>query len=94
MKTFNIVLKLCILLFLVNCQSSIKDNKETYEDVKIVSAMKNVMWKGELQGKIQLDTIANKKGFIILQYSSNQIRRVHWLEGPHVAVEACFSIAE
>lgn len=27
----------------------------------IVGAMKNVMWKGELQGKIHLDTLSNKK---------------------------------
>jgi acetolactate decarboxylase len=30
-------------------------------DVKIVGAMKNVMWKGELQGTINLDTLANKQ---------------------------------
>ncbi|MBK6266184.1 acetolactate decarboxylase [Marivirga sp. S37H4] len=31
-------------------------------EVQIVGAMKNVMWKGELAGTIQLDTIASKKG--------------------------------
>jgi len=34
----------------------------TYSDIKIVGAMKNVMWKGELGGSIYLDTIADKKG--------------------------------
>lgn len=31
-------------------------------DVFVVGAMKNVMWKGELRGLIQLDTISNKTG--------------------------------
>jgi len=31
-------------------------------DVKIAGAMKNVMWKGELEGSIKLDTIATKRG--------------------------------
>jgi len=34
----------------------------SYPDVQIISAMKNVMWKGELQGKILLDTIDDRKG--------------------------------
>lgn len=29
--------------------------------VKITGAMRNVMWKGELQGKVSLDTISNKE---------------------------------
>jgi acetolactate decarboxylase len=33
-----------------------------YADVSIVSAMKKVMWSGELQGKVLLDTISNKNG--------------------------------
>lgn len=35
---------------------------ETFADVKIVGAMKNVMWKGELGSRINLDTISNKTG--------------------------------
>ena len=31
-------------------------------EVTIVGQMKNVMWKGELSGTIQLDTLSNKKG--------------------------------
>ena len=33
-----------------------------YPDVKSVGAMKNVKWKGELEGSIRLDTIANRSG--------------------------------
>ena len=36
--------------------------EKDYADVSIVSAMKKVMWSGELQGKILLDTISNKIG--------------------------------
>lgn len=36
--------------------------EEVYADVKVVGAMKEVMWKGELAGKIKLDTIKNKRG--------------------------------
>jgi acetolactate decarboxylase len=36
--------------------------KLIYDDVKVVGAMKNVMWKGELEGSISLDTILDKNG--------------------------------
>lgn len=35
---------------------------ETYPDLKMVGAMKNVMWKGELAGSIRLDTISDRNG--------------------------------
>jgi acetolactate decarboxylase len=38
------------------------DEIKTYPDIKVVGAMKNVMWKGQLGGKIDLDTISNKNG--------------------------------
>lgn len=46
------------------CNSNKKTNNsiETYSDINVVGAMKNVMWKGELGASIQLDTISNKKG--------------------------------
>lgn len=48
---------------LLSCNSTLKEkNTETYSDIKIVGAMKNVMWKGELAGRIDLDTISNKNG--------------------------------
>jgi acetolactate decarboxylase len=34
--------------------------QQTTNEVKIVGEMKNVMWKGQLYGNINLDTIANK----------------------------------
>lgn len=49
---------------MLGCRSTssenIISNQETYPDVMIVGAMKNVMWKGELGSRIALDTIANK----------------------------------
>ncbi|WP_347923033.1 acetolactate decarboxylase [Pontimicrobium sp. SW4] len=47
-----------------NCNSNKNENTSngTYKDIRIVGAMKNVMWKGELGGNINLDTISNKKG--------------------------------
>ncbi len=54
-----------LLIGFVACKPSKKESAEiedTYENVKIVGAMKNVMWKGELAGNIYLDTISNKSG--------------------------------
>lgn len=51
---------------LLSCDSTPKekntDKTETYPDIKIVGAMKNVMWKGELGSNIDLDTISEKNG--------------------------------
>lgn len=51
---------------LISCNSSLKRNStkdtESFPDIKIVGAMKNVMWKGELAGTINLDTISDKNG--------------------------------
>jgi acetolactate decarboxylase len=51
---------------LLSCNSTPKENNaqetDTYPDLKIVGAMKNVMWKGELGSSIDLDTISNKQG--------------------------------
>lgn len=50
----------------MSCSSMQKEKStekiEVYPDIKIVGAMKNVMWKGELGSKIDLDTISDKKG--------------------------------
>jgi len=53
-----------LLLLIISCNSDTKNTAttETYSDVNVVGAMKNVMWKGELEGNIQLDTISNTKG--------------------------------
>ncbi len=51
---------------LISCHSTPKQNNakemETYSDIKIVGAMKNVMWKGELGSSVDLDTISDKNG--------------------------------
>ena len=51
---------------LISCNSTPneKNTEETatYSDIKIVGAMKNVMWKGELGSSIDLDTISDKNG--------------------------------
>jgi len=51
---------------LMSCNSKPKEKNteetETYSDIKIVGAMKNVMWKGELGSSIDLDTISDKNG--------------------------------
>jgi len=62
------------------CKDDQKDNKaietETNSDIKIVGAMKNVMWKGQLNGIINLDTISNKTnlyGLGPVEYLSGEI---------------------
>ena len=49
---------------LLSCQPANEQSqtKSTYADVQVVGAMKNVMWQGQLAGRIQLDTIQNRKG--------------------------------
>jgi acetolactate decarboxylase len=54
---FKITLLGLTILALTSCSS--KAQQRTNE-VKIVGEMKNVMWKGQLYGNINLDTIANK----------------------------------
>lgn len=55
-----------LIIGLISCNSTSKEKieKETknYPDIKIVGAMKNVMWKGELGSSIDLDTISDKNG--------------------------------
>ena len=55
---FRAILLGLTILTLTNCTT--KAQKATNE-VKIVGQMKNVMWKGQLYGNINLDTIANRK---------------------------------
>ncbi len=53
-----------VFLALASCTNSEekKEIADTYPDVKVVGAMKDAMWKGDLQSKINLDTIRNKNG--------------------------------
>lgn len=46
---------LLVLLTLSGCSNSSSNH---YADVQIAGAMRNVMWNGELDGKLSLDTIA------------------------------------
>ncbi len=51
---------------MISCHSTKREhdtkNADTYSDIKIVGAMKNVMWKGELGSSIDLDSISDKSG--------------------------------
>ncbi|WP_235015795.1 acetolactate decarboxylase [Aquimarina sp. AU58] len=60
----KVVIRLLVSGVLLSCNSVKKEtiSDDTYSDIIIVGAMKNVMWKGELSSSIDLDTISNKKG--------------------------------
>jgi len=51
-------------IVIISCNSTKKETNsiDTYSDIKIVGAMKNVMWKGQLGSSIELDTISDKNG--------------------------------
>lgn len=73
MKSFKFLLVGLPTLLLINC--SLKAQQTTNE-VKIVGEMKNVMWKGQLYGSINLDTIKNKTslyGLGPVEYLSGEI---------------------
>lgn len=58
---------LLMVLGVISCDSSKKEENHsdttTYPDLGIAGAMKNVMWNGELDGVISLDSIAGNKGW-------------------------------
>lgn len=59
-----------------NVPSGQKEITSIPTTVHIIGAMKNVMWKGELQGTIHLDTISNKNhlyGFGPLEYLQGEL---------------------
>lgn len=49
---------------MISCSSPKKAtiSTDTFSDINVVGAMKNVMWKGELGSSINLDTISDKIG--------------------------------
>ncbi len=55
-----------LMVGLISCYSTSNEKKpaqtESYPDIQIVGAMKNVMWKGELGSSLDLDTISDKNG--------------------------------
>lgn len=55
--TFN---KVIIVLFALQLIIYHAEAQQMTNEVKVIGQMKNVMWKGELFGNINLDTIANK----------------------------------
>lgn len=63
MKIMTLVL---VAIFLIGCDARQKEmgsgKTSSESNIKIVGAMKNVMWKGELGSSIDLDTISNKNG--------------------------------
>lgn len=62
-----------IIVVLASCMAQ---TKRPNNEVKIIGAMKNVMWKGMLSGSISLDTIANKTnlyGLGPVEYLSGEI---------------------
>lgn len=63
MKIIKITIGL-LTIGIISCNSIKKEisSTDTYSDVKIIGAMKNVMWKGELGSRIDLDTISDKNG--------------------------------
>ena len=63
MKRLNVLL-LSSFLALFACDTHEIGSSQTYSypDVKVVGAMKDVMWKGELAGNIYIDTISDKTG--------------------------------
>jgi len=54
---YIILINSIIILLITSCNTNTKPTKN---DIKIIGEMKNVMWKGELAGTINLDTIKNK----------------------------------
>ncbi len=56
-QAINTIVSVMALLF--TCFSA--DAQMKHDHVTIVGAMKNVMWKGQLNGNIDLDTISNKQ---------------------------------
>ncbi len=63
MNLINLTFAILAIGFL-SCKSKKQSSNmtDTSPDIKIVGEMKNVMWKGELDGRINLDTISDRKG--------------------------------
>jgi len=61
-KSKIIVLLLIILSLAWSCTDTAKVKSKTQNQVYVVGAMKDAMWKGELFPKVSIDTIENKEG--------------------------------
>ena len=59
----SVILCLCISIPFINCQSNPKKEiQKSSHSVHVIGALKNVMQNGELQARIHLDTLADRKG--------------------------------
>jgi len=58
------VILVIISIGIFGCNSNQQNNSvnQAFSDINVVGAMKNVMWKGELDSSINLDTISVRKG--------------------------------
>jgi acetolactate decarboxylase len=73
LKVFKIVIPAISILLFANHQSIAQ---HLNNEVKIIGAMKNVMWKSQLSGSINLDTIATKTnlyGIGPIEYLSGEL---------------------
>lgn len=61
---FKLIVVGLLIPLLISCIDTKKEQQvaETYSDIKIIGAMKNVVWKGELDSSIRLDTISDRNG--------------------------------
>lgn len=65
MTSVTKILLISTVVLILGCEMSSKneqDDTSTYSDINTVGAMKQVMWSGELFGKIRLDTISKREG--------------------------------
>lgn len=64
MRALTIITAFLVLFAAFSCQNSSTSANESGDPpgLQIAGAMRNVMWKGELRGIIQLDTIKPRKG--------------------------------
>lgn len=58
------ILFILLTIGILGCNTPNKKtaSNNNYSDIIVIGAMKDVMWKGELNGSISIDTIAYKKG--------------------------------
>jgi acetolactate decarboxylase len=75
---FKIIILALTILTLTNCTSKKQQSNST---VKVVGEMKNVMWKGQLYGTIDLDTISNKNNLYGLGPIENLAGEIMIIEG-------------
>jgi acetolactate decarboxylase len=82
------------ILTLTNCTTKAR---QTTNEVKIVGQMKNVMWKGQLYGNINLDTIAEKTnlyGLGPIEYLAGEILIINGKSYKSVVVSDSTMIVE